>query len=82
MLTIFGSEMCPDCVKCKEDLDAKNIAYDFRDITVSLMEMHEFMKLRDVNEAFDPIRGTGTIGIPAIVKEDGSVILDWSELVQ
>ena len=33
MLKIFGSPHCPDCVKCKEELDAAGVPYVYMDIT-------------------------------------------------
>ena len=36
MLKVYGSEMCPDCIECKYNLDRNNIEYDNIDITKSL----------------------------------------------
>ncbi|WP_049962537.1 hypothetical protein [Oribacterium sp. FC2011] len=39
--------------------------------------MAVFIKIRDTNPVFDEIKGTGKIGIPAVVTEDKSVLIDW-----
>ena len=80
MLKIFGSPHCPDCVKCKEELDAAGVPYVYMDITGNLMFLKKFLKLRDGVE-FDPIRAKGQIGIPCILKEDDTVTFDWKEFL-
>ena len=77
MLKVYGREDCPDCVACKASFDANEIEYDFRDIGKSLKDMAVFFKIRDLNKAFDNIKGTGKIGIPALIFEDQSATLDW-----
>ncbi len=77
MLKIYGREDCQDYVNLKASLDANNVAYDFRNIGDSLHDMAVFIKIRDTNPVFDEIKGTGKIGIPAVVTEDKSVFIDW-----
>lgn len=77
MLKIYGSMLCKDCVECVADLKKANVEFEFLDFADSLLNLKEFLKLRDENSLFDSIREKGSIGIPAIVKEDGSVCLDW-----
>lgn len=82
MLKIYGREDCPDCVACKSSFDEAGLEYDFRDIGKSLKDMAVFFKIRDLNGAFDDIKGTGKIGIPALVFEDHSVTLEWEEYLE
>ena len=77
MLKIYGSMLCPDCVQCREDLDKAGIEYEFLDFGDSLKNLKEFLKLRDGNPMFDPIRAEGKIGIPCLQKDDGSLSLTW-----
>ncbi|MBQ6508737.1 MAG: hypothetical protein IJI07_04615 [Flexilinea sp.] len=77
MLKIFGSKVCPDCVACKNSLDANGVDYDFVDITDSMKNLKEFLKLRDNDPLFNDARENGYVGIPALIKEDGSITLDW-----
>ena len=79
MLKIFGSMLCKDCVECVEDLKKANVEFEFLDFADSLLNLKEFLKIRDENPLFDAVREKGSIGIPTIVKEDGSITLDWAE---
>ena len=80
MLKIYGSPLCKDCVICKEELDKAGTAYVYMDITGNLLFLKQFLKLREC-DAFDPIREKGQIGIPCILREDGSLTFDWKEFV-
>ena len=81
MLIIYGSMLCPDCVTCREALDKVGIRYDYRDFADSLVNLKEFLKLRDEDPIFLPVKEKGSIGIPCIVREDGSLTLDWEEFL-
>ena len=79
MIKIYGSMLCPDCVECRKDLDAAGTAYEYLDFSENLKNLKEFLKIRDGNFMFDAHREEGKIGIPCIVREDGSITLDWEE---
>ena len=81
MIKIYGSLLCPDCVQCKEDRDKAGIAYEYLDFADSLRNLKEFLAIRESSPLFDAVRKNGGIGIPCIVREDGSVTLDWAELM-
>ena len=81
MIKIYGSMLCPDCVKCREDLDQAGIAYEYLDFADSLLHLKEFLKIRESCPLFAEVKTSGGIGIPCIVKEDGNVTLDWTELM-
>lgn len=81
MLTIYGSMLCKDCVQCRKELDQAGIDYDFLDITEDLQHLKAFLKLREGNSLFNQARQDGQIGIPCIVKQDGSLTLDWEEFL-
>ncbi|MGM9550518.1 MAG: glutaredoxin [Faecousia sp.] len=78
-MKIYGSMLCPDCVRCREALDKAGIAYEFLDFGENLKNLKEFLALREGNPLFDGIRKEGKIGIPCIVGEDGSVSLNWED---
>ena len=82
MLKIYGSELCPDCVNCKRDLDAAGVEYLYLNISENLLFLKKFLKLRDTNELFDSVRDKGQIGIPCIVREDGTSTFEWDEFVK
>lgn len=79
MLKIYGSMLCPDCVRCRQDLDRAGIPYEYLDFADSLWNLKCFLDIREKDPQFLPIRETGKIGIPCIVKEDGTVTLDWEQ---
>lgn len=78
MLKIYGSMLCPDCVQCRADLDKAGVAYEYLDFAENLRNLKEFLMLRET-PLFADIRKEGKIGIPCIVKEDGSITLSWEE---
>ena len=77
-MKIYGSMLCPDCVKCREELDKAGITYEFLDFGENLQNLKDFLKIRDGNSLFEEARREGTIGIPCIVRDDGSVSLEWN----
>ena len=77
MFKVYGSPMCPDCRECKANFDANKIPYEFIDINETLHNLADFLALRDTLPVFDRCKKLGDIGLPAIVREDGSVFLDW-----
>ena len=81
MIKIYGSMLCPDCVQCRKDLDEAGVEYEYQDFSENLKNLKEFLTIRDGNSLFDSIRQDGRIGIPCILREDGSVSLDWTEFM-
>ena len=81
MVKIYGSMLCKDCVQCREDLDRAGVSYEYLDFSQDLRNLKEFLAIRDGNAMFDPVREAGGIGIPCIVRVDGSITLDWEELM-
>lgn len=81
MLKIYGSMMCPDCVRCRKDLDKAGVRYKYLDFADSLWNVKLFLNLRDSEAVFAEVREGGKIGIPCIQREDGTVTLDWAEFL-
>ena len=81
MLKIYGSMMCPDCVQCRKDLDQAGVKYEYLDFGDSLWNLKVFLQLRDTEQVFAELKSEGKIGIPCIVREDGSVTLSWEEFM-
>jgi glutaredoxin-related protein len=79
MLKIYGSMFCPDCVKCRADLDQAGVAYEYLDFSEDLRNLKAFLALRDGHAVFAQVRENGKIGIPCIVDEAGNVSLDWEK---
>lgn len=81
MIKIYGSMLCKDCVQCREALDKAGVSYEYRDFGESLLNLKEFLSIRERDPLFNAVRQNGTIGIPCIVKEDGSITLNWNEFM-
>ena len=81
MLKIYGSMLCKDCVQCVADLKQADVSFEFCDFSDSLVNLKEFLRLRDLEAVFDDAKREGYIGIPCIVDEDGSVFLSWDRYV-
>lgn len=81
MLKIYGSMLCPDCVECCEALTSAGVAFEFCDFADSLINLKEFLAIRDNSELFNSAREEGSIGIPCIVDEAGRISLDWAPYV-
>lgn len=79
MLKIYGSMLCPDCVKCREDLDRAQVEYQYLDFFDQLKNLKEFLAIRDKSDLFDEVKAKGGIGIPCILREDGTITLSWEE---
>ena len=81
MLKVYGSLLCPDCVACKKAFEEKGIAFEYHDFGEDLQALKTFLSIRDSDPAYREVKTAGKIGIPCIVKEDGSVSLDWESFV-
>ena len=81
MLKIYGSMQCPDCVACRNDLDQAGVEYEYLDFADDLRNLKAFLAIRDKEAVFAEVKENDSIGIPCILREDGSVTLDWSEYV-
>lgn len=79
MLKIYGTDLCPDCVNCKKELDQAGVSYEYLNISEDLKCLKEFLKLRDEQAVFVQIKGEGKIGIPCIVDGEGKVSLSWEK---
>lgn len=82
MIKIYGSPLCPDCVKCKKELEEAGVEFLYLDIGEKLLYLKQFLKIRDGNELFEPIRQRGQIGIPCIQREDGTITFEWDEYLK
>lgn len=77
MHQIYGTMLCKDCVACAEALTAAGVPFAFHDFGADLENLKVFLRLRDQSPLFDEVRAEGGIGIPCVVREDGSFTLDW-----
>lgn len=81
MLKVYGMKICPDTVECCEALTRAGVEYEFLDFAEKTANLKAFLKLRDSSSLFDSVRQEGSIGIPCIQREDGSITFDWEEFM-
>lgn len=72
-LVLFMSSHCPDCPPVVKRLDEENISYRKVDITSSMADLKEFLKVRDVNPYFDQIKKENRVGVPTLMDGDGNL---------
>lgn len=79
MLKVYGSLLCPNCVACKQAFEEAQIEFEYYDFAEELASLKTFLAIRDSDPQFEEVKRAGRIGIPCIVREDGTVGLDWKE---
>ena len=81
MLRIYGTSLCKDCTSCIYDLSCAGIEFKFMDFSDDISNLKEFLKIRDSSPLFENIRNSGRIGIPCLVKDDGTIFLEWESFL-
>ena len=76
MVKIYGSPNCPNCVRAKALFEEKDLPFAYVNISGSMEELKEFLKLRDTEELFAPIKEQGLVGIPCFRLESGLLTHD------
>lgn len=76
-MKMYTADICGDCRAFKALMIQRGIEAEFEavDITQSVMNLREFLALRDHEACFDAVRAAGSIGIPCFVRADGQVTL-------
>lgn len=54
----------------KEVLSQKGIEFVYFDISLDFGALKRFLKIRDTNDIFDPVREAGRVGIPTVLVDD------------
>ncbi|MGB7606646.1 MAG: hypothetical protein WBL93_14340 [Lutisporaceae bacterium] len=54
----------------KEVLSQKGIEFIYFDISLDFGALKRFLKIRDTNDIFDPVREAGRVGIPTVLVDD------------
>lgn len=78
-MKVYGSDICIDCRNYKEEQKKRGIKAEFIDITENTENLKEFLRIRDNDEIFAPVKKNGSIGIPFFVSEDGKKTFDMEE---
>ena len=77
---LYYSRLCPDTAPFKEAMAKLGIYAREVDITFSMKNLKEFLRLRDREEVFIPRKEKGMVGIPCLITEEGSFIFEVSDL--
>ena len=81
-IIMYGTEICPDCVAAKAQLGELTTAQlDYRNITENTATLKEFLRHRDHDEMFQPVKEEGRIGIPLFILEDGTQTFDIADFI-
>jgi hypothetical protein len=75
MIKVYGMDTCPACVEVHKQIEG-NKNFEFIDIGKHVLNLKEFLRLRDKESVFDDAKNGGYIGIPCFVSEDKRVSLD------
>lgn len=71
--TLFFSDKCPDTQPFVAGLEARGIRYDAVNITNSMRELKAFLHLRDSRPEFQAVKDAARVGVPVLLKPDGSL---------
>lgn len=73
-LILFSSDKCPDCPPVIEKLNNENIEFENVNITESMENLKRFLKYRDSDPYFEDIKQNNRVGVPTLMKEDGTFL--------
>lgn len=76
----YGSHLWPECAPLKALLLEKNIPFEYIEITDSISNLKEFLKLRDTMKGFQLAKRSHSVGVPALIIGD-EVILNITDQV-
>ena len=80
-LIVYGTLNCPDTTAALTEYKNRGIDVEFRDIDKSTAILKEFLTLRDTEDCFAVVREKHGIGVPCVLKDDGSLTLDWESVL-
>ncbi|MBM6993120.1 MAG: glutaredoxin [Prevotella sp.] len=79
MIKMYVMKTCPYC-EYVERQGAGDSRFRLIDIGSHVMNLKEFLDLRDSHPAFAEARAEGDVGIPCYVLEDGTVTLSSADV--
>lgn len=77
---VYYAPWCPDTKPFFDELNRLGVDFEALDMVNVSANLKAFLKLRDTHGAFDTAKQNGSIGIPALVLENGEVFLDKNKL--
>lgn len=79
MVKIYGMTGCPDCEYVEEQVKG-NPNYEVINVGAHIRNLKAFLRLRDSDKAFEPIKRMGAVGVPCFVTEEGRVTFSPEEV--
>ncbi len=76
MFKVYGTSICVDCRNYIAIRESRGFSDEYIDITEHVLNLKEFLKIRDTDPIFEPVKEKGGIGVPLFVNEDGKTTLD------
>lgn len=80
-VTMYGSHLCPDTLYAINELAARKVKIEFKNLSGSMADLKAFLPLREGNPMFDESRANGSIGIPYFIMEDGFTTLELDDVL-
>lgn len=77
---LYFSSLCPDTKPFVEELQKRGVSYREVDITASMQNLKEFLRLRDEKPQFEERKRWGFVGVPCFVTKDGQYIFEMGDL--
>ncbi|MFZ7260857.1 hypothetical protein [Avibacterium avium] len=77
---LFFAETCPDTAPFVARLQELGVQYEPVEIQSSLGDLKRFLALRDSRAEFEAVKASGSIGIPALLLNNDSLVLDVDKL--
>ena len=74
-IIFYGTPTCKDCPPAKPVLEENNIKFLFVDVCESVGKLKMFLKLRDTEDAFQEVREQHKVGVPCIVIDDETIVI-------
>ena len=78
-MKVYGTEICIDCRNYKAIQKKRGFEAEYVEITQDTGKLKEFLKIRDHDALYAPLRENGGIGVPLFVNEDGRKTFDIDE---
>lgn len=78
-MKVYGTEICIDCRNYKAIQKKRGFEAEYVEITQDTGKLKEFLKIRDKDPLYAPLRENGGIGVPLFVNEDGRKTFDIDE---
>lgn len=81
-VTLIGSHLCPDTLYAINELAARKVKIEFKNLSASLADLKAFLPLRESSPLFDEPKANGSIGIPCFILEDGFTTLELEDVLK